>query len=102
MRAERREQDSPRTTKDNADRVRLRKQLLEVQQLEGKLVDRDHAVRHVQQLANAERDAWLMFPRKAAGAIAAALSVDARDVEAALEKAVRDELNVLAEVRVDL
>lgn len=89
-------------TREAAEKLRLRKQVLEVQQLEGKLVDRAKAVAHVRALAEAERDAWLAFPHRAAASLAAELSVDPTTLEAALDRAVRQHLERIAEVRVEL
>lgn len=95
-------QPAPADTREAADKLRLRKQVLEVQQLEGKLVDRAKAVAHVRALAEAERNAWLEFPRRAGPSLAAELGADPTALEASLDRAVRQHLERIAEVRVEL
>ncbi len=71
--------------------------------LKGDLVDRAQAIAHVFKLARAERGAWLNWPARVSAQLAARLAVDPHTMHVALEAAVRDHLQELAEIepRVD-
>ncbi len=66
--------------------------------LKGELVDRAQAMAHVFKLARSERDAWLNWPARVSAQLAARLAVDPHDMHIALEAAVREHLQELAEI----
>lgn len=68
--------------------------------LKGDLVDRSQAIAHVFKLARAERDAWLNWPSRVSAQMAAALQVDPHVLHVALDRAVRDHLNEMADIKV--
>lgn len=80
----------------------LKAKLKQVELAERKeeLVDRAKAVAHVFKLARTERDAWLNWPARISGQLAAALGVDAHRMHVALESAVREHLAELGELKV--
>ena len=67
--------------------------------LKGELVDRSQAIAHVFALARAERDAWLNWPARVSGQLAAALAADPHEVHVLLEAAVREHLQELGNIR---
>lgn len=79
-------------------------QLLKVklQREKGELVDRARAVALVFDLARRERDAWIGWPARVAANMAAELDADPHYVEQLLERYLRDQLAMLAEVKVEL
>jgi len=68
-------------------------------QLKGELVDRSQAVAHVFKLARAERDAWLNWPARVSSQMAAELGVDAHQLHVILERAVREHLIDLGDIK---
>ena len=68
----------------------------------GEVVDRAKATALVFDLARRERDAWIGFAPRYAANLAAELGVDAHQLEHALDKAVREHLATLSEVKVEL
>jgi hypothetical protein len=82
--------------------LKAQERRLRLQQLKGELVDRAKAVAQVFRLARDERDAWVNWPARVAGIIAAELEVDPHRLHTVLERQVRDHLNELAEVRPNL
>jgi len=66
--------------------------------LKGELVDRAQALAHVFKLARSERDAWLNWPARVSAQLAARLAVDPHEMHVALEAAVREHLQELAEI----
>lgn len=67
--------------------------------LKGELVDRAQAIAHVFRLARAERDAWVNWPARVSAQLAARLAVDPHAMHVALESAVREHLQELAEIQ---
>lgn len=51
-------------------------------------------------LARAERDAWLNWPSRVSAQMAAALQVDPHVLHVALDRAIRDHLNEMADIKV--
>jgi hypothetical protein len=67
--------------------------------LTGELVDRPQAIAQVFKLARSERDAWLNWPNRVAAQLAAKLGVDAHAFHVELDRAVREHLQELGEIR---
>jgi hypothetical protein len=74
---------------------------LETAKLRGSLIDRHRAVEQVQEMAQAERDAILAWPARAAPILAAALDVDQHALEAALNESLRSHLTARAAVHLE-
>jgi hypothetical protein len=72
---------------------------MELAEKKEELVDRAKAVAHVFHLARIERDAWLNWPARISGQMAAKLGVDPHTLHIALEAAVREHLIELGELR---
>lgn len=75
--------------------VKLRKNLDE-------LVDRPKAQAHVFDLGRQERDSWIGWPSRIAANMAAELGVDAHTMEDTLDRYLREHLETLSEIRIDL
>lgn len=71
---------------------------LEAAALQGRLIEKRPALRLVQQLAQAERDALLAWCARGALAIAAELRADVHRVQTVLEREVREHLRERAEI----
>lgn len=82
--------------------LKAQERKLRVQKLKGELVDRTQAMGLVYQLARQERDAWQMWPTRVAASLAAEIGVDTHKVQIALEKLVREHLEQLAEIKINL
>jgi len=79
--------------------------------VKGELIDRAKATAQVFTLARQERDAWAQWPARVAANLAAELSIacsetmgqevrlEAHTVQTALEKAVQEHLEQLADIR---
>ena len=67
--------------------------------LKGELIDRPRATAHVFKLARSERDAWLNWPARVSGQLAAKLEIDAHTMHVALENAVREHLQELGNLQ---
>ena len=75
---------------------------LRLQRMRGELVSRKQVIAHVYDLARKERDSWMQMPARKAANMAAELGVDAHLMEQVLDKAIRDHLADLAEVKIDI
>ena len=75
---------------------------IELAKKKGELVDRARAMALVFRLARQERDAWVGWPARVAALIAAELGVGAHATQIVLERHVREHLESLAELRVEL
>ncbi len=75
---------------------------IQVQRLREEVVDRARATTEVFRLARRERDAWVNWPARVAALMAAELGVEPHAMQKVLEAHVRDHLNELAEIRLDL
>ncbi|MGE0108159.1 MAG: hypothetical protein AB7S81_00100 [Bdellovibrionales bacterium] len=82
--------------------LKAQERKLRVQKLKGELVDRTQATSLVYQLARQERDAWQMWPTRVAATFAAEIGADTHTVQTALEKLVREHLEQLAEIKINL
>lgn len=82
--------------------LKAQERKLRVQKLKGELVDRSQAIALVYQLARQERDAWQMWPTRIAAALASDIGADTHKVHTALDKFVREHLEELADIKVDL
>ena len=67
-----------------------------------RLVDRARTAALVFRLARAGRDAWLQWPARIAATLAAELGVEAHAMQTVLERSLREQLDELAEPRLDL
>lgn len=70
--------------------------------LKSELVDRAQAVSLVFKLARVERDAWINWPSRVAGEMAAQLNTDPHELHIALESAVRKHLSELGDIHLKL
>lgn len=75
---------------------RLRLNMLEIREREGRLIERDAVRQALFERARFERDAWIGFAQRAAAVVASETGADAGAVFAALDRLVRDQLTVLA------
>lgn len=82
--------------------VKVQTARLRLQRLKGELVDRARAATQVFALARAERDAWLGWPTRVAALMAAELGSDSHTVQTLLERHVRQHLEGLSEIDVDI
>ena len=82
--------------------LKAQERKLRLGRLKGELVDRARTTALVFRLARAERDAWLQWPARIAATLAAELGVEAHAMQTALERALRAQLEELAEPRLDL
>ena len=84
-----------RAAVENLKAARLK---IELAALEGRLIEREPALRMVRALAAAERDAILAWPARAAALIAAEFGVDAAALHTALDASLRAHLTARADV----
>lgn len=82
--------------------LKAQERKLRLGRLKGELVDRARTTALVFRLARAERDAWLQWPARIAATLAAELGVEAHAMQTMLERALREQLEELAEPRLDL
>ena len=82
--------------------LKAQERKLRLGRLKGELVDRARTTALVFRLARAERDAWLQWPARVAATLAAELGVEAHAMQTVLERALREQLEELAEPRLDL
>ena len=68
----------------------------------GEVVDRKRATAMVFDLARRERDAWIGWPSRVSANMAAELGVDPHQLEQALDRHLREQLALLAEVKIEL
>ena len=78
-----------RTANENLKAQRL---TLELAELDGRLIDRHKVVALVQELGQAERDAILAWPSRAAALLAAELKIDQHALHVALDASLRAHL----------
>ncbi|PRX27774.1 hypothetical protein SAMN05216257_1157 [Meinhardsimonia xiamenensis] len=82
--------------------IKVRTGRLKLQKLEGELVDRRRAEEMIFDLARRERDAWIGWPARVAARMAAELGVEPRLVETVLDRFIREHLEELAEIALEL
>jgi hypothetical protein len=82
--------------------LKAQERRLRLVQLKGELVDRARAVSLVFRLGRDERDAWSGWPARIAAVLAAELGCDLHPLQAALDRHVRDHLDELADLKLDL
>ncbi|MGD9509703.1 MAG: elements of external origin [Geminicoccaceae bacterium] len=82
--------------------LKAQERKLRLGRLKGELVDRARTTALVFRLARAERDAWLQWPARIAATLAAELGVEAHAMQTVLERSLREQLEQLAEPRLDL
>lgn len=73
-----------------------------LKRMKGELVDRKAATAHVFDLARKERDAWLQLPARKGAEMAAELEVDGHAMERLLDRVIREHLEELAEIKIEL
>ncbi|WP_039758478.1 hypothetical protein [Bartonella queenslandensis] len=81
--------------KAQTNRVRL-------QQLKNELIDRNEAIAHVFGLARQERDAWQTWPARISSQMATELGTDAHLLHVTLERYVREHLEELGQLKLNL
>lgn len=74
---------------------------LEAGKLRGELIDRGKVLETVQEMAQAERDAILAWPARAAPILAADLGIDQHALQAALDASLRAHLTERAEIALE-
>lgn len=74
---------------------------IELEQLEGRLVDRDEADRTIFARARAERDAWQNWPLRIVAEMAAELRIEESALLPVLRRMVREHLTQLSERSID-
>lgn len=84
-----------RAVNENLKAARLK---IELAELEGRLIDRDAAVKAVRTFAQQDRDAILAWPARSAPVIAAEFGVDPHALHAALDESLRAHLTVQVEI----
>jgi len=82
--------------------LKAQERRVKLQKLKGELVDRVQAVNLIYKLAHQERDAWQMWPARVAAALAAEIGADTHAVQNALQKLVREHLQQLADIKIEL
>lgn len=84
------------------DVIKAQTAKVRLQKMNSVLVDRQKGEAKVFELARQERDSWRNWPPRVSANIAAELNVDAHLVELTLEKYIREHLESLSEVQIDL
>lgn len=84
-----------RAANENLKAARLK---IELAELEGRLIDRDEAVKAVRTFAQQDRDAILAWPARSAPVIAAEFGVDPHALHAALDESLRAHLTDQVEI----
>ncbi|MGE4278680.1 MAG: elements of external origin [Magnetospirillum sp.] len=74
---------------------------IQVQRLKDEVIDRANALALVFKLARQERDAWVTWPARVAGQMAAEAGIDPHTMQVLLETHVRAHLNELADIKPD-
>ena len=94
--------------------LKAQERKLKLAKLKGELIDRDHAVGLVVRLARQERDTWVTWPPRVAALMAAEVAaevekqtakpvmIEAAILQRVLEAHVRQQLDALADLRVNL
>ena len=90
------------TWRDEKDRADALLKDLDLRRRQGDLIDRHEAAKAVQERAQAERHAWTTWAATAAAAIASELDVSEDTLFLALDAAVRDHLEQLANESLDV
>jgi hypothetical protein len=72
---------------------------IQVQRLKDEVIDRAQALALVFKLARQERDAWVTWPARVAGQMAAEVGIDPHTMQVLLETHVRAHLNELADLK---
>lgn len=72
---------------------------IQVQRLKDEVIDRANALALVFKLARQERDAWVTWPARVAGQMAAEAGIDPHTMQVLLETHVRAHLNELADIK---
>ena len=78
--------------------IKVQTNKVRLSRLKGELINRHDAITQVFKLARAERDAWLNWPERICGPMAAELGIDAHALHFALEIAVRAHLQELGQI----
>lgn len=82
--------------------IKAQRARLKLRKEKGELVDVTKATAHVHALARRERDSWIAWPARIAPLLAAEIGADAHAMLTALETHVRQHLDELAGIRVEL
>jgi hypothetical protein len=82
--------------------LKAQRQELLLRKLKGELVDKAKSQDTIFALARAERDSWTQWPARVAALIAAELKVDTHKMEQVLDVHVRQHLEGLAELAIEL
>jgi len=81
--------------------AKAQKARIQVQRLKDEVIDRTNALALVFKLARQERDAWVGWPARVAGLMAAEIGIDPHVMQVLLETHVRAHLNELADIKPD-
>ena len=79
--------------------AKAQKARIQVQRLKDEVIDRANALALVFKLARQERDAWVTWPARVAGQMAAEAGIDPHTMQVLLETHVRAHLNELADLK---
>jgi hypothetical protein len=82
--------------------IKAQRARLKLRKEKGELVDVTKATAHVHALARRERDSWIAWPARIAPLLAAEIGADPHTMLTALETHVRQHLDELAGIRVEL
>lgn len=75
---------------------------IKLKQLKDELIDKTKAVSQVFKMARQERDAWLNWPARVSAVMAAELEIDPHTIHITLEKYIRQHLEELSDITVNL
>jgi len=81
--------------------AKAQKARIQVQRLKDEVIDRANALALVFKLARQERDAWVTWPARVAGQMAAEAGIEPHTMQVLLETYVRAHLNELADLKPD-
>lgn len=84
------------------EHLKARERELKLQQIQTAVVDRNKAVNTIFRLSRQERDSWLGWPSRVSSVMAAELGVQPHFMQTVLDKHVREHLEGLAEIRLEL
>ncbi|CDK97898.1 protein of unknown function [Magnetospirillum gryphiswaldense MSR-1 v2] len=79
--------------------AKAQKARIQVQRLKDEVIDRANALALVFKLARQERDAWVTWPARVAGQMAAEAGIEPHTMQVLLENHVRAHLNELADLK---
>jgi hypothetical protein len=79
--------------------AKAQKARIQVQRLKDEVIDRANALALVFKLARQERDAWVTWPARVAGQMAAEAGIEPHTMQVLLETHVRAHLNELADLK---